>query len=347
MPIIDIHTHGIGGYDTKRATPEDILRIAEIHGSYGVSAIIPTIYSAPVQQMRADIEVVRKAMELQAAEKSSSKFKACPQVQWLGVQSSRLKNDSPADKSVSDKTNTKNLEPRTLNIEQCSRGNTPSATILGVHLEGPFLNRACAGALDGNTFLPAKISMCRQLLEGFSDIVKIITLAPELDGAPDLIRSIADTGVIVSMGHSDATYGEAEAGFNAGAKGITHIFNAMRGIHHREPGIVGFGLINPHVYVEIIADPFHLHPKTIELIFAMKKPEKIIIVSDSVKAAQMGATTRSIKDSAGKLLGGSMTITASAKYLIGLGFEKVIVAQCIGANPVKYLTNELKSVSLS
>jgi N-acetylglucosamine-6-phosphate deacetylase len=343
MPIIDIHTHGFGGYSTKDASPEAILRIAEIHGSYGVYTIIPTIYSAPIRQMRTSIAAVKKAMELQAVEKSCSKFKACPQVQWLGVQSSRLKNNSPAKKSVSDKTNTKNLEHRTLNLEQRPHGDAP-ATILGVHLEGPFLNPAHSGALDGNSFLPTQISHYKKLIEGFGDIVKIITVAPELDGAPDLIRSIADSGIIASMGHSDATYSEAEAGFSAGAKGITHIFNAMRGIHHREPGIAGFGLINPHVYIEVIADPFHLHPKTIELIFGMKKPEKIIIVSDSVKAAQTGATTKSITDPANKLLGGSMTITESAKYLIGLGFQKDIIERCISDNPEKYLDNKLSAI---
>ena len=111
-------------------------------------------------------------------------------------------------------------------------------------------------------------------MEGFGDVVKIVTIAPELNDAAELIRAITHTGIIVSMGHSDATYREAHAGFSAGAKGVTHIFNAMRGVHHREPGIAGFGLTNPDVYVEVIADPFHLHPKTIELIFSAKKPEK-------------------------------------------------------------------------
>jgi N-acetylglucosamine-6-phosphate deacetylase len=327
MPIIDIHTHGFGRYSTNDATPEAILRIAEIHGSHGVDTIIPTIYSAPIQQMRANIAAVKKAMEMQAA----------------GGGGSRLKNNSPTGKLVSDKTNTKNLEHRTLNLEQRPRGDAP-ATILGVHLEGPFLNPAHSGALGGNSFLPTQISHYKKLIEGFGDIVKIITVAPELDGAPDLIRSIADSGIIASMGHSDATYSEAEVGFNAGAKGITHIFNAMRGVHHREPGIAGFGLINSHVYVEVIADPFHLHPKTIGLIFGMKKPEKIIIVSDSVKAAQTGATTRRITDPASKLLGGSMTITESAKYLIGLGFQKDIIERCISDNPERYLDNKLSAI---
>jgi N-acetylglucosamine-6-phosphate deacetylase len=337
MPIIDIHTHGIGDYDTKGATPEDILRIAEIHGSHGVDAIIPTIYSASINQMRLDIAAVKKAMEIQAAGKSGTRYK---------VQGSRLeKNNSQIDGTTLDKTNTKNIEPGTLNLEPCARRDTPAA-ILGVHLEGPFLSPARAGALDRNSFLPAKISKCKQLLEGFGDVVKIITVAPELDGAADLIRSITDTGIIVSMGHSDATYSEAKTGFNAGAKGITHIFNAMRGIHHREPGIAGLGLTNPHVCIEVIADPFHLHPKTIELIFGMKKPDKIIIVSDSVKEAQMDNGAHGVTDPTNRLLGGSMTITESAKYLIGLGFEKDIVEQCIGANPAKYLTNGPSSVNM-
>ena len=225
-----------------------------------------------------------------------------------------------------------------MNIERRPRGDAPPAAILGVHLEGPFLNPAREGALDGNSFLPTKISHYKKLIEGFGEVVKIITVAPELDGASSLIKSIAETGIIVSMGHSNATYSEAEAGFNAGAKGITHIFNAMRAIHHREPGISGFGLTNPHIYVEIIADPFHLHPKTIELIFSAKKPGKIIIVSDSVKKAQTGIAAQGIADSTGRLLGGSMTITESAQYLIGLGFQKNIIEQCISVNPERYLT---------
>jgi N-acetylglucosamine-6-phosphate deacetylase len=174
-------------------------------------------------------------------------------------------------------------------------------------------------------------------------VVKIITVAPELDGAIELIKAITDAGVIVSMGHSDASYSEAEAGLNAGAKGITHIFNAMRGIHHREPGIAGFGLTNPDVYVEVIADPFHLHSKTIEFIFEVKNPQKIVIVSDSVKTVKTDAAANGVTDGAGKLLGGSMTITESVQYLIGLGFQKEIVERCISVNPEVYLAGSATS----
>ncbi|HVN95237.1 MAG TPA: hypothetical protein VMT62_02310 [Syntrophorhabdaceae bacterium] len=300
MPVIDVHTHGVGGYETKGAGPDDIIRIAEIHGSYGIDAVIPTIYSSSIKRMRADIAAVKKAMEMQGS----------------GV------GDRGWGRKKSSKPQTKKMKP---------------ATILGVHLEGPFLNPVRAGALDAHSFLPARISHYKELIQGFGDIVKIITVAPELKGATGLIKTITDTSVIVSMGHSDATYGEAEAGFNAGAKGITHIFNAMRPVHHREPGIAGFGLTNPHIYVEVIADPFHLHPKTIELIFGAKKPDRIIIVSDSVKAAKKDACTLGVADRAGRLLGGSTPVTESARYLVGLGFPKKIVERCVSVNPERYL----------
>lgn len=295
MRVIDIHTHGIAGYDTKGATPEDILRIAEIQGSYGIDAIIPTVYSASIDQMRTDIAAVKKAMELhaiRAKEREEGSYKT-----GIGI----------------------------------------PARILGIHLEGPFLNPTRAGALDKNSFIPARIFSWEKLVEDFGDVIKIITIAPELDGAANLIKTISNAGMIVSMGHSDATYAEAEEGFNAGAKGITHMFNAMRGIHHHEPGIAGFGLVNPHVYTEVIADPFHLHRRMIELIFKVKNPEKIIIVSDSVKTTKMDTVKGGIIDPMGKLMGGSMTITESVQYLIDLGFSNRIVEQCISSNPGEYL----------
>lgn len=331
MTVADIHTHGIGGYETRAATPQDILRIAEIHGTQGIDAIIPAIYPAPIKQMRRDITAVQRAMEIQAARKNSSRLHV---------------EDSKRIGQTSDIVNRKswtgvenNDEYKTLDSEQCAHENTPAA-ILGVHLEGPFLNPARAGALDKTSFLSATMSNFEELIENFQTVVKIITIAPELDGAPDLIRLITDAGIIVSMGHSDATYGEAEAGFNAGAKGITHLFNAMRGIHHREPGITGFGLINPHVYVEVIADPFHLHPKSIELIFRTKESNKIIIVSDSVKSTQANNGGHAVTDPAGMLVGGSMTVAGSAQYLIGLGFKKDLVGRCTGCNPTKYLSGQ-------
>ena len=280
MNIIDIHTHGIDGFDTRTSNPIDIIRMAEIQASLGVSAIVLTIYPDSIEIMRQNMMAVQKAMELQK-----------------------------------------------------------NAAILGVHLEGPFLNSVRCGALKSSSFIEPNESNLKKLLEGFEDMVKIITIAPELNGAAKLIRKISDMGIIASMGHSDATYSEAEAAFNAGAKGITHLFNAMRGFHHREPGIAGFGLLNKEVYIEVIADPYHLNIKTMELIFRTKNPEKIILISDSVSGTKITETEREhgVVDDTGRLQGGSMSIMESSRRLTKLGFNEGIIKRSITKNPETYL----------
>jgi len=152
---------------------------------------------------------------------------------------------------------------------------------------------------------------------------------------------MSDMGMKVNLGHSDATYTEAEKAFHAGAKGITHLFNAMRSIHHREPGLAGFGLINPYIYVEVIADPFHLHNRTIELIFRVKSHEKIIIVSDSVKDTATVSVSHAMEDNNKILQGGSTTIAEAVKRLSGLGFHEGMVLECISDNPLSYLLSDL------
>jgi N-acetylglucosamine-6-phosphate deacetylase len=340
MKVIDIHTHGIGGYDTRSTKESEILKIAEIFGSHGISEIILTIYPSSIKVMRENMMTVRKAMEKQR-----------------DISNPPLPHDNPPSPPFSkggmggfDKGGWVRERVRTLN----SKLRTPnSALILGIHLEGPFLNPSKCGALNARTFIEATEYNFKELIEGFEDIVKIITVAPEIKRATRLIKKISDRGIIVSMGHSDATFSEAEAGFNAGATGVTHIFNAMRGFHHREPGIAGFGIINKDIYIEVIADPFHLYPKTLELIFNTKNPEKIIIVSDSVKETYSPPTppyrgrvkgrvkkkdrVKAVTDTKGKLLGGSMTIVESSRRLIQMGFDEDIIMRCITTNPRRYL----------
>ena len=310
MKIIDIHTHGIDGYDTRTTTEEDILKIAEIQGSYGVSDILLTIYPSPLHGMREHMETVRKAMEIQRSSVSRH-------------QSGSIGQDSPKTKT-----------PAALMPNDCR-----PATISGLHLEGPFLNPLRCGALCAESCIEPTEDVFRELSEGYEDIIKIITIAPEMHGALRLMRKISDMGILVSMGHSDATYAESEQGFRAGAKGVTHIFNAMRGFHHREPGLAGFGLSNQDVYIEIIADPFHLHDRVIDLIFKIKNPEKIIIISDTVKETDEGNRISGVRDDRGKLLGGSMPVTESAKRLVRQGYDEEVIMRCITENPRAYLSH--------
>lgn len=224
---------------------------------------------------------------------------------------------------------------KAMEIQRHSKGK--AAIINGMYLEGPFLNQSMCGALDASSFLKPDETKLRQLIEGFEDVIKIITVAPELDGSVELIKKISDMGIVVSMGHSDATYSESEDGYNAGARGITHMFNAMRGIHHREPGLAGFGLINQDMYIEIIADPYHLDQRIIDFIFSTKNEDRIIIISDSVRESMLPDRDEGIRNERNNLMGGSMTVTDAADLLVRQGLKKESVLKAISENPENYL----------
>lgn len=299
--FIDLHTHGVDKYDTRTTKPEHILKMAELQGKDGVSAILPTIFSRPIDTMRDNIEAVRKAMEIQ----------------------------KPEEKTPNSKLRTPNSE---LDLSLVPR---PSSLILGVHLEGPFLDPIRCGALGKDFFIKPTISSLKKLIDGYEDIIKIITIAPELPGALKVIEKCVERGIRVNMGHSNATYNQGVDGKKAGATGITHIFNAMKPFHHREPGLAGFGLLDEDIYIEIIADGVHLHPKTIEIIFAIKRLDRIILVSDSVKGAKKGG--RPIYNKKGILLGSGITIAESVKILRKIGIPEAEIMEAGVDNPMRYL----------
>lgn len=210
-----------------------------------------------------------------------------------------------------------------------------AADIVGMHLEGPFLNPKMAGALRRESFLPPSGDSLRRLTEGFEGTIRLITIAPELEGAGRIIRACRDSGIRVSMGHSDATYAEALAGKNAGATGITHLFNAMRPFHHREPGIAGFGLLDDDIFVEVIADGVHLDLNTMRLIFAMKPAGKVILVSDGVKGARQEDTA--VYSESGLLAGSGVTLKQETEFLMKHGFDPETVTMAATANPDAFL----------
>ncbi len=304
--FIDLHTHGINKYDTKTGNPEHILKIAELHGLAGIGAILPTIYPASIDEMRKNIGAVRKAMDAQ-------KF-ISTKVQSVNPPSSPFR---------------KGGANHSLHITH------HSSLILGVNLEGPFLNPLLCGALDKKSFIKPALSSLKKLIYGYEDIIKVITIAPEIKGALKVIEKCSGLGIKVNMGHSNATYKQALDGKKAGATGITHIFNAMRQFHHREPWLAGLGLIDEDLYIEVIADGVHLHTKTIELIFNRKRLDRIILVSDSIK----GPKTRkgAVYNKKKILCGSSMTISDSVKILKDIGIPDAEIIESAKDNPARYI----------
>ncbi|MGC8825786.1 MAG: N-acetylglucosamine-6-phosphate deacetylase [Anaerolineae bacterium] len=154
---------------------------------------------------------------------------------------------------------------------------------LELHFEGPFLNPERAGAHDRRLLLlpDARILQQWEPLER----VRMVTLAPELPGALELIGQLRKAGVAVALGHSQAAYAEAKAAFDAGARFVTHLFNAMRPLHHREPGLPGAALEDPRVRVGLIVDGVHLHPAVVRMVWNLKPPKLIALVTDAMAAA--------------------------------------------------------------
>ena len=163
-------------------------------------------------------------------------------------------------------------------------GSETGARVLGIHLEGPFINPMRIGAQQEYIQKPTRQAL-ENILEAGGGVIKQVTLAPEIDGGLDAVKFLRENGVVVSAGHTDATYDEACKAFNTGVSLNGHLWNGMRGIHHREPGVIGAALDSDTVVVELIADLHHIHPAILRLTYRLKGPEGIALISDSIKPA--------------------------------------------------------------
>ena len=161
------------------------------------------------------------------------------------------------------------------------------ATPLGIHLEGPFLSHPKRGVHTESLLEAPSVALFNRFWQASEGCIRLMTIAPELPGAEELIAHATELGVRCSLGHSDATACEARAALQAGARSATHTFNAMRALDHREPGLVGFVLDEPSLFAEIICDGIHVHPLMVRLYFKAKGKEKIILVTDGMSATGM------------------------------------------------------------
>lgn len=168
--------------------------------------------------------------------------------------------------------------------------------ILGVHLEGPFLSPARVGAHNPRYLRTPSIEWIGRLLDDFPGLIRLVTLAPELDGALEVIDLLASRGVVAALGHSDATYAQAMAAFDRGARLATHLFNAMRPYHHREPGIVGAALAHSAAACSLIADLVHVHPAVLLQVLTLKSPWDTVLITDAIAAAGARAAAVTLGD---------------------------------------------------
>ena len=158
---------------------------------------------------------------------------------------------------------------------------------VGIHLEGPFLSHAKRGVHPEDQLQTPSIALFERFQQAARGHIRLLTIAPELRGGPDLIAHATQRGVRSSLGHTNALAAEAIAGVDAGATSATHTFNAMRALDHREPGVLGVTLDDARLYAELICDGVHVAPEVVRLWLKAKGPERAILVTDAMSAAGM------------------------------------------------------------
>jgi N-acetylglucosamine-6-phosphate deacetylase len=204
------------------------------------------------------------------------------------------------------------------------------AQALGIHLEGPWISPQYKGAQNEQHILAPDEQTVHRMLDAAPGTVKIVTLAPELPGADDTIRLLREQGIYVSIGHTGATYEQALQAVALGATHITHCFNAMTGLNHRKPGVVGAALMVDDLFAELIADGVHVHPDVMRLLIRAKGRDRVMLITDAMAAAEcpdgtyaLGGQAVFVRDgearlSDGTLAGSTLVLDRAVRNLVQL-----------------------------
>jgi N-acetylglucosamine-6-phosphate deacetylase len=195
-------------------------------------------------------------------------------------------------------------------------------------MEGPYLNPEYKGAMNEEYLWEPSIESFLEMYDASDGFLKIMTIAPELPGALEVIREASFRGVICSIGHSTASYEEIVKAIDHGAMHVTHMFNAMKPMHHRHPSLMTAALLREELKIELIADTFHVHPAMMELLLKFKTPKNIVLITDSIRAGGMHEGEYHFSDQKvflkdniatladGTLAGSTLTLNRAVKNLI-------------------------------
>jgi N-acetylglucosamine-6-phosphate deacetylase len=203
----------------------------------------------------------------------------------------------------------------------------PRARPLGIHLEGPFISHIRRGVHPASNLLPATLNMFERFWQAARGHIRVMTLAPELEGAHEVIAEAVRRGVCVSLGHSDADMNTTSRAVAAGARHATHTFNAMRPLNHRDPGILGEVLTDSRLSADVIADGIHLDPAVVQLFLKAKGPDAALLITDATAATGMpdgryrlGSCEVEVKDgkclAGGKLAGSVLTMDRAVRNVM-------------------------------
>jgi N-acetylglucosamine-6-phosphate deacetylase len=243
-------------------------------------------------------------------------------------------------------------------IAQQHQTDEPRAEVLGIHFEGPFISRQRRGVHPSEWIqLPSAETLSR-FLKAAAGNARILTIAPEVLGAAPCIDAAREAGLVVSIGHTDATYEQARAAMARGARSATHVYNAMRPFSHRDPGVIGAVLTTPEINAELIADGVHVEEAAMKLLLLAKGAEHVTLVSDGLSATGMpdgkymlGGLEVTLsggvcRNSDGVLAGSTLTLDRALRNIVSLGISLPDAVRMLTLNPAALLGIEFKKGSL-
>ena len=323
--FIDLHIHGAVGVDTMIASADDLRRVGEFLAANGVTAWLPTLVPAPTAIYQRAIDAIDQSMAQSSVDDPERR--------------SEYRLQSGLADSEKDPTEVGTL-------------NTCRARILGVHYEGPFVNSEQCGALHREHFRtyagPASLDELPTITN--ESAVHMMTLAPEIEGGIELIKELRARDWIVSLGHTRATVELLDQALAAGAQHMTHFMNAMRPLHHRAPGPIGWGLLHDDVTCDVIADGVHIDPLMLKLILRTKTAERVSLISDAIAAAGLGDGDYEVwgenisvnhgrtQNASGSIAGSVITMLDAVRMMLSLGASEIEVARMAATNPARLLS---------
>ncbi|WP_422445096.1 N-acetylglucosamine-6-phosphate deacetylase [Thermoanaerobacterium sp. DL9XJH110] len=283
--FIDIHNHGNSGHDVMDSTFDALDSMARFHAKHGVTGFLATTITSSVENIEKAIRNVADYMSFQERGNSCT--------------------------GIEDKTGTAGGETETKS-GPAHKGNL-KAGLLGIYLEGPYFSMARKGAQPAEYIKNPSVGEVENFIKISRNTIRIVALAPELPGAPEVIFYLKSRGITVSAGHTDAGFAEAKRGIDCGITQATHIFNGMRGFSHREPGAAGAFLTDERVACEMICDGVHLHPAAMRLVSGAKGKDGIILISDAMMACglsdgeyELGGQKVMVKNGQARLADGTL-----------------------------------------
>ena len=308
--LVDVHFHGCAGHDFSDGTPEALEAIGAYELKNGITAICPAAMTLSEEMLRG---ICENAVSVQNRSEQNG-------------EGTKQSQNAPGD-------------PSGVTGRQRAR-------LCGIHLEGPFISKEKKGAQTPAYIKNPDIRMFHRLQEAAHGLVRLITIAPETAGAMDFIDALHDQ-VHISLGHTTSDYDTASEAFRRGADHVTHCFNAMPAFAHRNPGVIGAAIDAARVMPELICDGLHVHPSAVRALFTLFGEERMILISDSMRATGMsdGAYTLGGLDvtvkgnratlSDGTIAGSVTNLMDCMRMAVSMGIPLETAVRCATYNPAK------------